>query len=62
MKRVFLCTCCRRPFARVEHGMLIIESRHGGEKHVNAIPLSEIVKLATTCVILSEEAVMATAR
>lgn len=36
---------CARPFAHLEGGYLIIESRHGGDKHTNRIAVSDILKL-----------------
>jgi hypothetical protein len=34
-----LCSTCRLPFARIENGCLIIESRHHGSRHTNTISL-----------------------
>lgn len=43
--KVFKCACCGLPFARIENGVLIIESRHHGEKHTNVIPLSDLIEV-----------------
>jgi len=43
-----LLTCnCGRPFARIDGNKLRIESRHGGETHVNYLALADVVKLLT---------------
>lgn len=34
------CAVCELPYARVQNGVLIIESRHHGQVHVNAIPIA----------------------
>jgi len=39
------CCDCHLPYARVRDGVLVIESRHGGTKHVNAIRLEDVVQL-----------------
>jgi hypothetical protein len=39
------CSCCRLPLARIQNGVLIIESRHHGERHTNVIALAELVQL-----------------
>ncbi len=41
-----ICQCCGLPFARLQNGCLVVESRHSGEKHVNAVSIEELVKLA----------------
>jgi hypothetical protein len=44
--RKVLCNCCPRPFAVVRNGMLIIESRHGGDMHPNGFTPEELRTLA----------------
>jgi hypothetical protein len=39
------CSSCRLPFARIHNGVLIIQSRHHGQPHVNVISLSDLVRL-----------------
>lgn len=39
------CSICRLPFARIENGVLIIESRHHGDKHTNVISLKTLLEL-----------------
>ena len=39
------CGDCHLPCARVRDGVLVIESRHSGVKHVNAIRLEDVVEL-----------------
>ncbi len=41
----FQCSCCKLPFARIQNGVLIIESRHHGEKHTNVISLADLIQL-----------------
>jgi hypothetical protein len=40
------CSKCGLPFARVQNGVLIVESKHRGETHVNVIPLAHLIELA----------------
>lgn len=40
------CSACGLPFARIQNGVLIIESKHHGQTHVNAVSLMSIVELA----------------
>lgn len=42
---VLRCACCGLPYARVQGGCLVVESRHHGEKHTNAISLEEVARL-----------------
>jgi len=39
------CPDCGLPFACVRDGVLVIESRHSGVKHINAIRLEDVVEL-----------------
>jgi hypothetical protein len=41
----FECSCCKLPFARIQNGALVIDSRHHGERHTNVIALAELVRL-----------------
>lgn len=41
-----ICSCCGLPFARVQNGCIIVESKHSGDKHVNAISIEELLRLA----------------
>lgn len=45
MKKPLLCSTCRLPFAVVENGVLVIESRHHGEKHTNVLSLEAVYEL-----------------
>lgn len=40
---VLTCACCKLPFGYIQRGVLVIHSRHGGEKHINTIPLPKDV-------------------
>ncbi|OQA21110.1 MAG: hypothetical protein BWY63_01371 [Chloroflexi bacterium ADurb.Bin360] len=42
MRRILRCTVCGLPWARIENGVLIVESRHHGERHVNVIPVTAL--------------------
>ncbi len=37
---------CGLPYARIENGCIIIESRHHGETHQNVMPLATLVEMA----------------
>lgn len=39
------CGQCGLPWAKVQNGVLVVESRHHGERHVNVIALAELFKL-----------------
>jgi hypothetical protein len=43
---VLRCTECGLPYARVVNGVLVVESRHHGEKHTSVIAIAELDKLA----------------
>jgi hypothetical protein len=40
--KVFLCSCCNLPFAKLQFGRLVIQSRHDGDDHTNALGLEEL--------------------
>lgn len=44
------CASCGLPFARIEHGVLIVKSVHHGETHQNVIAISDLVGLASETV------------
>lgn len=46
-KRPVPCGCagCELPFAYIQNGVLVIESRHHGEQHVNVLRLEELIRL-----------------
>ena len=35
---------CGLPFARLQGSAIVVESRHRGKKHVNLLPISDLVK------------------
>ena len=37
---------CGLPYARLENGCIIIESRHHGETHQNVMPLATLLEMA----------------
>lgn len=39
------CACCDLPFAVVQRGVLVIQSRHHGQKHSNVITLEELRRM-----------------
>lgn len=39
------CGTCKTPFAVVRGGVLVIESRHNGEKHTNFLTLEEVRRM-----------------
>jgi hypothetical protein len=44
-KTVLICDKCGLPFARVQGGALVIESRHHGQVHVNVLSVDELVRV-----------------
>jgi hypothetical protein len=36
---------CGLPFARLQNGVLVVQSKHHGQKHVNGVAVAELVKL-----------------
>ena len=40
--KVFLCSCCNLPFAKLQFGRLVIQSRHHCDDHTNALDLEEL--------------------
>ena len=42
---IFRCHKCNLPFARLQNGAIVIESRHHGEKHTNSISVWDLVLL-----------------
>lgn len=41
-----ICACCGLPFARLQNGCLVVESKHSGERHVNAISVEQLVRIS----------------
>ena len=39
------CPTCGVPYARLDGNVLVIESRHHGEKHVNVITVDKLLEL-----------------
>lgn len=39
------CAQCGLPFARIQNGVLVVESRHHGQVHVNVLSLANILEL-----------------
>lgn len=39
------CAKCGLPWATIQNGVLMVESKHNGDKHTNVITLAELVKL-----------------
>jgi len=42
---VLRCGQCGLPWAKICNGVLVVESRHHGDRHVNVIALDEIARL-----------------
>ena len=42
---VVLCTCCDLPFARVQFGRLVIQSKHHSDNHSNALDLQDLERI-----------------
>ena len=43
--KIFHCHKCNLPFARLQNGAIVIESRHHGEKHINSVSVWDLVLL-----------------
>lgn len=43
---IIRCDKCGTPIAAVQNGCLVIEARHHGEKHVNAVSIWNLVLMA----------------
>jgi hypothetical protein len=39
------CSCCNLPYAEVKNGVLVIVSRHSGDRHINALALADVERL-----------------
>lgn len=39
------CLCCPRPFATIQDGRLVIQSKHGSATHVNALTVEDLERL-----------------
>lgn len=37
-----ICSCCRKPFAYLQHGRLVITSRHDSQTHTNTLSVHEL--------------------
>lgn len=44
---VLRCTCCGLPFATVQNGVVVIQSKHHGETHTNVVAVAELMKAQT---------------
>jgi hypothetical protein len=42
-----VCACCNFPYARVQFGRLVIQSKHYSKVHTNAITLEDLKKLVS---------------
>ena len=42
---VLRCAYCGLPWAKVQNGVLIVESHHHSDKHVNVIPLDDLQRV-----------------
>ena len=40
--RLLLCSCCNLPFAKLQFGRIVIESKHHGYLHTNAVSLDDL--------------------
>ena len=45
---VILCDCCGSRVAWLRSGLLILKTKHHGEKHVTVLPLQELLSLSKT--------------
>jgi hypothetical protein len=55
---VLKCSCCDLPFATIQRGVLVIVSRHHGDKHINVLSLADLLQqIQALCSIDVAEAV-----
>src|SRR5260370_29243531 len=40
--KVLLCSCCNLPFAKLQFGRLVIQSKHHGDDNTNALDLQAL--------------------
>jgi hypothetical protein len=40
-----LCSCCNLPFAKVQFGRLVIQSKHHGDYHSNSLGPQDLAKI-----------------
>lgn len=43
--QALICTCCNLPFARLQFGRLVVQSKHYTEPHTNALTLDDLKRL-----------------
>ena len=43
--KVFLCSCCNLPFAKLQFGRLVIQSKHHGDDHTNGLELQDLERI-----------------
>lgn len=43
--KVFLCSCCNLPFAKLQFGRLVIQSKHHRDTHSNGLDLQELERI-----------------
>jgi hypothetical protein len=43
--QALICACCNLPFARLQFGRLVVQSKHYTEAHTNALTLDDLKKL-----------------
>lgn len=46
MEKIIKCDKCDLPVARMVSGVLVVEARHHGEKHITFIEVGELVMIA----------------
>jgi hypothetical protein len=39
------CAACGLPFARLQNGVVVVQSKHHGQKHVNGVAVARLVEL-----------------
>lgn len=42
---VLKCSCCDLPFATIQRGVLMVNSRHHGDKHVNVVTIRDLIEM-----------------
>ena len=42
---VFLCSCCNLPFAKLQFGRLVIQSKHHSDNHSNGLDFQDLERI-----------------
>ncbi len=43
--QALICACCNLPFARLQFGKLVVQSKHYSDSHTNGLTLDDLKKI-----------------